>query len=251
MANDFKSLAAELKPRERIEAAGSADAASAVELLAVILKTGAAGCDVMELSRRLIDAFGGVEELVRADLNTLKSTIAEYNKAHPERKILGLGRVKAIELAAAFELARRGYGAKREAKARIRSSSEAAELFRRVVRADSGQECFLVLPLNTRRQPISEPKVVSIGTADGVSVHPRDVFSMAVRWNASAIAVAHNHPSGSPAPSRRDDALTDDLANAGEMMGIPLVDHIILGADSHYSYADEGRIRRDNAVGRA
>ena len=107
MANDFKSRTTELKPRERIETAGSASVASAVELLAIILKTGAAGCDVMELSRRLIDAFGGVEELVKTDLNTLKNGVREYNRRNPERKILGLGRVKMLELAAAFELARR------------------------------------------------------------------------------------------------------------------------------------------------
>ena len=100
MPNNFKTRAAELKPREKIESAGTASTATAVELLAVILKTGGAGCDVMELSGRLIDAFGGVEELVKTDLNTLKSGVAGYNKRNPERKILGLGRVKMLELAA-------------------------------------------------------------------------------------------------------------------------------------------------------
>jgi DNA repair protein RadC len=109
MRNDFKSRANGLKPRERIESLGSAVSASAEELLAIILKTGAAGCDVMELSRRLIDAFGGIEELVRTDLNSLKAAVTDYNKRNPSRKILGLGRVKILELTAAFELARRGY----------------------------------------------------------------------------------------------------------------------------------------------
>ena len=242
MANNFKERIAELKPRERIETAGSASVASAVELLAVILKTGAAGCDVMELSRRLIDAFGGVEELVRTDLNTLKSGVARYNKANPERKVMGLGRVKMLELAAAFELARRGYAAKKSLKKPIRSSADAVEVFRGSMKIDAEREMFLALPLDSKKRPLADAQVISIGTANGVSVHPRDVFAIAVRWNASAIVVAHNHPSGDTSPSKRDDELTRGFGEAGKMMGIPLVDHIILGGKSFYSYADDHRL---------
>ena len=242
MANNFKERIAELKPRERIETAGSASVASAVELLAVILKTGAAGCDVMELSRRLIDAFGGVEELVRTDLNTLKSGVARYNKANPDRKVLGLGRVKMLELAAAFELARRGYARKRNLKKPVRSSADAVEVFRGVMKIDAEREMFLALPLDSKKRPLADAQVISIGTANGVSVHPRDVFATAVRWNASAIVVAHNHPSGDASPSNRDDELTRGFDVAGKMMGIPLVDHIILGGKSFYSYADNHRL---------
>jgi DNA repair protein RadC len=94
MGNDFKSRANGLKPRERIESLGSAASASAEELLAIILKTGAAGCDVMELSRRLIDAFGGIEELVRTDLNSLKAVVTDYNKRNPSRKIFATSKTK-------------------------------------------------------------------------------------------------------------------------------------------------------------
>ena len=242
MANNFKERIAELKPRERIETAGSASVASAVELLAVILKTGAAGCDVMELSRRLIDAFGGVEELARTDLNTLKSGVARYNKATPDRKVLGLGRVKMLELAAAFELARRGYARKRNLKKPVRSSADAVEVFRGVMKIDAEREMFLALPLDSKKRPLADAQVISIGTANGVSVHPRDVFATAVRWNASAIVVAHNHPSGDASPSNRDDELTRGFDVAGKMMGIPLVDHIILGGKTFYSYADDHRL---------
>lgn len=242
MANNFKERVLELKPRERIETAGSASVASAVELLAVILKTGAAGCDVMELSRRLIDAFGGVEELVKTDLNTLKSGVARYNKANPERKVLGLGRVKMLELAAAFELARRGYAGKKNPKKPIRSSAGAVEVFRVAMKIDAEREMFWALPLDSKKRPLADAQVISIGTANGVSVHPRDVFAAAVRWNASAIVVAHNHPSGDAFPSKRDDELTRGLGEAGKMMGIPLVDHIILGGKTFYSYADDHRL---------
>ena len=242
MANNFKERVAELKPRERIETAGSASVASAVELLAVILKTGAAGCDVMELSRRLIDAFGGAEELVKTDLNTLKSGVARYNKANPERKVLGLGRVKMLELAAAFELARRGYAGKKSLKKPIRSSADAVEVFHGAMKIDAEREMFLALPLDSKKRPLADAQVISIGTANGVSVHPRDVFAIAVRWNASAIVVAHNHPSGNTSPSKRDDELTRGFSEAGKMMGIPIVDHIILGGKSFYSYADDHRL---------
>ncbi len=98
------------------------------------------------------------------------------------------------------------------------------------------------LPLDSKKRPLSDAQVISMGTANGVSIHPRDVFAIAVRWNASAIVVAHNHPIGSPAPSKRDDELTWGLYAAGKMMGIPLVDHIVLGSKSFYSYADNTRL---------
>jgi DNA repair protein RadC len=238
MRNDFKSRANGLKPRERIESLGSATSASAEELLAIILKTGAAGCDVMELSRRLIDAFGGIEELVRTDLNSLKAVVTDYNKRNPSRKILGLGRVKILELTAAFELARRGYGIKRNLNEPIVSVSVAAELFASVVRNDAEQECFLVLPLDGKKRPLAEPLIVALGTSNVVSIHPRDVFSVAVKWNASAVIVAHNHPSGNIEPSKEDMSLTQKLCEAGKVIGIPLVDHIIIGALDYYSYAE-------------
>ena len=190
MGNNFKARAVELKPRERIEQAGTASVASGAELLAVILKTGTAGCDVMELSRRLIDAFGGVETLVKTDLNTLKSGIAAHNLRCPERKILGLGRVKILELTAAFELARRGYAARQTHVSAVASSADAAGLFRRMLSAGERQEKFWALPLD----------------------------------------------------AKRDVDLTWGLYGAGEMMGIALVDHIIITENSHYSFADNGRL---------
>ena len=242
MSNGFKDRAVELKPRERIEEAGTASVASAAELLAVILKTGTAGCDVLELSHRLIDAFGGADQLVKTDLNTLKSGIADYNRRCPDRKIVGLGRVKMLELAAAFELARRGYAARAKPKVAITSSTEAAAIFRTVMGENERQEKFWALPLDPKRRPLSEPQLLAIGTLNGVNVHPRDVFSIAVRWNAHSIVVAHNHPSGSSLPSKRDIELTWGLYGAGKMMGIALTDHLIITDKSHYSFADAGSL---------
>ena len=242
MGNDFKKRAVESKPRERIEKAGTASVASAAELLAVIIKTGTAGCDVMELSRRLIDAFGGADALVKADLNTLRSGIKSYNDANPRRKITGLGRVKTLQLAAAFELARRGYAARSTPAKSVASSSDAAAIFRAALGENAEKERFWVLPLDTKKRPLSEPQTIAVGTLNGVNVHPRDVFSIAVRWNAHSVVVAHNHPSGSSLPSKRDVDLTWGLYGAGKMMGIPLVDHLIITDKSHYSFADNGRL---------
>lgn len=241
--NDFKLRSNELKPRERIEAAGTASVASATELLAIILKTGTAGCDVMELSSRIINAFGSVEELVKCDYNTLKSEIQRYNKLNPTRKILGIGRVKMLELAAAFELARRGYVIKKDPKAPITSAEEAAQLFRKKVGMNASQEIFWVLPLDARRRPLADPISVALGTVNGVRVHPRDVFSLAVRWNAHSIVVAHNHPSGCASPSKADKELTWGLFAAGELMGIPLLDHVIFTDKSYYSFAENNALR--------
>lgn len=242
MGNNFKTRAVESKPRERIEEAGTASVASTAELLAIIIKTGAAGCDVMELSRRLIDAFGSAEALVKTDLNTLRSGIAAYNQKNPDRKVSGLGRVKALQLAAVFELARRGYAARTTSDRAILSSSDAARVFQSAMDKNTEKEMFWVLPLDPKHRPLSEPQVVAIGTLDGVNVHPRDVFSIAVRWNAHSVVVAHNHPSGSSLPSKRDIDLTWGLFGAGKMMGIPLVDHLIITEKSHYSFSDAKRL---------
>lgn len=242
MGNDFKKRAVESRPRERIEEAGTASVASAADLLAVIIKTGTAGCDVMELARRLIDAFGSADALVKTDLNTLRSGIKAYNDANPNRKITGLGRVKTLQLAAAFELARRGYAARAAPAKTIGSSADAAAIFRAALGENAEKEKFWALPLDPKRRPLSEPQTIAIGTLNGVNIHPRDVFSIAVRWNAHSIVVAHNHPSGSSLPSKRDVDLTWGLYGVGKMMGIPLVDHIIVTDKSHYSFADNGRL---------
>lgn len=201
-------------------------------LLAILLKTGAPGCDVLELSRRLIAAFGGTGHLVRADLDTLKSQIERYNKAHPDRRILGIGEAKRMELAAAFELVRREYAQKDddERKQDVRNVEDRYRVFRRVLTPDDRQENFCVLVLDNKLHPLCDPRIISRGTIDGTSVHPREVFQEAIRWGAYAIMVAHNHPSGDPQPSERDVVLTKKLLEVSNVMAIPLLDHLVLGA---------------------
>ena len=245
MANDFKQLAAELKPRERIEKAGTAKDASAVDLLAIILKTGAAGCNVVELANRLVEAFGGVRQIVRADYAELKSRIEAYNVAHQEKRILGLGRVKLLEITAAFELARRAYMKRVVGGKAIKTTKKAFNVFRAELQEVDEQESFWVLPLDAKCRMLSEPQLISVGTVNGVNVHPRDVFRVAVRWNAHSIIVAHNHPSETLEPSKHDLELTKALVSLGKMMGIPVRDHIIIANKRYYSFNEHEQLEAE------
>ena len=230
--NNFKENNTGALPREHFREAGRATALTSEELLAILLKTGAPGCDVMELSRRLIAAFGGTGHLVRTDLNTLKAQINAYNRKNPDKKILGIGEAKRMELAAAFELVRREYASKDDdvRKVSVKEVEARYQVFRRLLNPDDRQESFCVLLLDNKLHPITDPIAVFRGTLDGTTVHPREVFQEAIRWGAYAIMVAHNHPSGDPTPSVQDVELTRKLMEVSKVMAIPLLDHIIIGA---------------------
>ena len=231
MPNDFKSLSGDLKPREQMERAASPRELAPEVLLAILLKTGAAGCDVLELSRRLLTAFGGLRELLACDWRALETRIAQYNAANPDRPVLGLGHVKCLELAAAFELGARSLRLSPEDLRRrtVRRASDAYDIFRGTLTPDETQENFLVLPLDTKFHPLCEPLRVARGTRDGQSVHVREVFREAIRWNARGVMVAHNHPTGDPTPSAEDLALTDRLREVAAVVGVDLLDHLVLG----------------------
>ena len=235
--NNFKSLSNELKPREKMRRASSVRAVEDVSLLAVMLKTGTNGCDVMESSRRLLKAFGSLSRLVRCDWRELGETIKQYNKAHPNKRVLGIGPVKQMELAAAFELVRRGFDVSSEdVRAKVVDSTEAAvDVFRRSLAMGEEQENLFVLPLDAKNHPLCEPICATRGTLDMSPIHSREVFKDAIRWGAHAVIVAHNHPSGDPTPSREDAIVTKRLVEASAVIGIPLLDHIVLGNSSYVS----------------
>ena len=166
-----------------------------------------------------------------ADWRTMRSRVKEYNRNNPEKRILGLGLVKCMELAAAFELGRRKacMDVGEIYKKKVRSPQVAFNIFRVYVEPCDMQENFFVLPLNSDDKPLSEPILMSRGTADHTIVHPRDVFKDAVRWGASSSIVAHNHPSGDPTPSEDDIRLTRALLRAAGVMAVPLNDHLVIG----------------------
>lgn len=248
--SDFKTRVGELKPREQMERAASPHDVSEEALLAVLLKTGTVGCNVVEQARRLLLAFGGVQGLVSSDWRALENRIKRYNKEHSAAPIKGLGHVKCLELAAAFELGFRGVRVSPEEVRlmRIRSSADAYRVFKSFALSNDGQENFLVLPLDAMKHPICEPIRVFKGTADSAPVYAREVFRDAIRWGAISIIVAHNHPSGDPTPSDDDIAITKELISAGKLLGIPLTDHIVIGfancnaGKGYVSLREEGRL---------
>ena len=240
MGSDFKKLSDSIKPREQLRDAVSPSELNPEALLAILLRTGAAGCNVLETARRLLDAFGSVGELVRSDWRTLDRHIREYNTLHPEKKIKGVGMLKMLELAAAFELVRRGYEKEAEdiRRRKIKQPEDSYIVFRKALQVGEEQESFFVLPLDTKNHPLcTAPLRVTCGLVDQTPAHPREVFKAAIRWGAQSVIVAHNHPSGDPTPGSDDVRLTERLVAASRIIGVRLLDHLILG----YSASADGR----------
>lgn len=218
-------------PREQFKRTDNPRDVSDETLVAILLRTGANGCDVKELAHRLIGAFGSLRALVSSDWRSILARVKEYNKANPGRRIVGLGEVKCLELAAAFELGRRRQrlspGDLREM--RIEDADAAHALFRACLTVDDEQENAFVLALDADRRPICEPFLVSRGTTNGTLMHPREVYKQALRWGAHSIYVAHNHPSGNPNPGAQDFDRTRELAKVAKITDIRLRDHLVLG----------------------
>ena len=154
--SDFKSRSGELKPREMMERAVTPDEISSEALLAILLKTGAPGCDVLELARRLLSAFGSLNELLTSDWRTLEERIGRHNADYPSRPIRGIGHVKCLELAAAFALGARALRLSPEELKRkvVRTAADGVAIFRAVLNLEEQQENFFVLPLDTHFHPL-------------------------------------------------------------------------------------------------
>ncbi|MBQ3809673.1 MAG: DNA repair protein RadC [Kiritimatiellae bacterium] len=206
-----------LMPREKIAALGPASLTDA-ELLALLLRSGTKGKNVLAVAEDLLRAYGGSLELLsRAGYDELAKTLA-------------VGPAKASELAAVFELARRVLASSGEDFPVLDTPEAVARYLRPFVLAES-VESFYALPLDKRRRlcGVVGRARVSLGTADATVVTPRDVFREAIRVDARFLLVAHNHPSGDPTPSPADLRLTADLVDAGRVLRIPLLDHVVLG----------------------
>lgn len=211
------------RPRERCLRLGP-EHLSDIELVALLLGTGRAGEDVQDLAKRLIAAFGSLQGLAAAS-------------AAEVRAVKGLGPARAALLQAAFEAGRRQVGAAPEG--RPLATPEAAARILAPWLARAKQERFLVLCLDAKRRLLKQEEV-SRGTLTTSLVHPREVFALAIRERAASILVAHNHPSGDLTPSDDDLAVTQRLAEAGRLVGIPLDDHLILGRAGFLSLRREG-----------
>ena len=223
----IKDLPDSERPRERLVANG-ADALSNSELIAILLRTGLKGVSAIDVARQLLQKFGSLDNLSRASLDDL-------------RQIKGVGRDKAIALKSAFTLARRMAQEIRAEGPTLDNPQNIADLLREDNRAYH-VEHFQVVTLNTRRKLISVVNI-SQGTLDTILVHPREVFKSAIAAGASAIVLAHNHPSGDPTPSEADIKVTRDLIRAGQLLKIEVLDHVILGRATHERARDYVSLR--------
>jgi len=212
----LKDQPASERPRERLAAYG-ADALSNAELLAILLRTGLKGTNVVEIGRQLIQKYVSLQALAQASIEDLK-------------KVKGIGRDKAVTLAAAFALARKMAEEIRREPLLLDTPDAIAGLLREDARLRQ-VETFQVVLLNTRRRLIEITRI-SEGTLDTLLVHPREVFKPAISANAAAIVLTHNHPSGDPTPSEADIKVTRDLIRAGQLLKIDVLDHVILGRAS-------------------
>jgi len=207
-------------PRERLVRVGAA-ALSLTELLALVLRTPGAGPPALGLMER----FGSLDRVARAGDAELAA-------------VAGMGPVRIAALRASLELGARRAGAPLRPGVRLSSPEQVFGHYGARLRGER-QERFLALLLDTRQRMIGEVEV-SRGSLNQSLVHPREVFAPALREAAAALLVVHNHPSGDPEPSREDHEVTRRLARAGEIRGVRLLDHVVIGATSFASFARSG-----------
>lgn len=222
----IKDWPAEERPREKLLNRG-ADSLSDAELLALILRTGDAGSGTtaVDMARGLLSRYGSLRELAQAGTTELC-------------RQPGIGPAKAAELQVVFQLARRFSDRSLQPDERYLSSSDAFRHFHERLR-DQRKEIFLALLLDSKNRLLREVRI-SEGSLNASIVHPREVFAPVVRDSAAAVLFVHNHPSGDPTPSREDIEITSRLKEVGDLMGVRVLDHIIIGNGSYVSLADRG-----------
>ncbi len=227
MSGGIKEWPADERPREKMQKNGAAGLSDA-ELLALVIRSGDPSTkqSAIDLGRELIKHFGGnLRELASADISEICA-------------IKGMGLAKATSIKAAFALASRFQARKLERFDRFTSPQQVFDYFHHEFR-DSRKEYFLTLLLDGKNRIIRRVQV-SEGSLNQSIVHPREVFIPAVKESAAAIILLHNHPTGDPAPSSEDIAITRRLKEAGEIMGIKVLDHIIIGDGEYLSFVERG-----------
>ena len=210
------------RPRERLQKFG-AEALSAQELLALILGRGIAGESVMVTVQRLLSTFGNVKAISEASLEELS-------------QVRGIGLAKATQIKATFELAKRSEVEVGE-KIFIKTAEDAVKLVKPKLK-DKKKEYFLILSLDSRNNLIKISEI-SIGSLNANLVHPREVFKEAIQSLANSVILIHNHPSGDAIPSKDDIEITKQLMGAGEIIGISILDHIVIGNQDYKSMKDK------------
>ena len=220
----LRDLPAHERPRERMLAVG-AEQLSVAELLAILLRTGTRDESALHVAQRILNDCGGLRRLAEKNWDELTH-------------IRGIGPVKAVQLQASVELGRRLARARLPEAPRITRPQDAADLLLEDMR-HLKEEHFVCLFLNTKNRVIGR-QTLSIGSLNASVVHPREVFREAIRRSSAGIICVHNHPSGDPHPSREDIDITYRLYEAGEIVGVELMDHIIVGDGCYFSLKEKG-----------
>ncbi|MCO5192946.1 MAG: DNA repair protein RadC [Anaerolineae bacterium] len=212
------------RPRERLMHYG-AQAVSSAELLAIIIRTGSGGENVLRLAERLLAAFDGLNGVARASLTELQ-------------QVKGIGPAKAVEIKAALELGRRLLVTAPEERPVVSTPADAANLLMSEMSLLEKEHLRVIL-LDTRNRVISTPTIY-VGSLNSSVVRIAELFRPAIKQNAAAIIVAHNHPSGDPSPSPEDVRVTREISKAGKLLSIELLDHVIIGRNRFISLKERG-----------
>jgi DNA repair protein RadC len=214
------------RPRERLEGLGP-DALSDAELIALLLRTGNRHGDALAVAVDLLERQGGLRGLSLAGGCELGRSV-------------GIGPAKSASVRAALEIGRRLAGRRLHAGVSIRSPSDVYHHFHPTLR-DARQERFVVILLDARHR-VLRSEVISQGTLTASLVHPREVFRPALRDAAAALVLVHNHPSGDPTPSAEDREVTTRLAEAGEILGVRVLDHVVVAERGFRSLREQGAL---------
>jgi len=217
----IKDLPKSDRPREKLIAKGAENLKDS-ELLAILLRTGKTGKNVIEIASQILSKY--------SKKRLLQMTYDDLSK------ISGIDSAKATTLLAAFELSKRALEVNDTNLPVINTAKDAAAQLTDM--RDLKKEHFVVLYLNAKNQ-LAHKETISMGTLNANLVHPREVFEPAVRYLAAQVVISHNHPSGDPKPSDADLEITKRLIEAGKMMGIEVVDHIIITKNSFLSFKEE------------
>lgn len=220
----LKDLPEDLLPRERLFQFGP-ETLSNKEILAIILRTGVKGENVLDFAERLLTEAGGLAGIARMSVHELT-------------QIHGMGQAKAAEVKAALEIGRRSVSADPTTRPVINSPQDIAHLVMEEMRY-LDREHFRIVTLSTKNHVLGISSI-SVGSLNSSLVHPRECFKEAIRRNSNAIILLHNHPSGDPTPSREDIDVTRRLADGGQILGIEVLDHVIIGDNRYISLKERG-----------
>ncbi len=215
------------RPREKLDRVGPAGLGDN-ELVALVIGSGTRRGGALEVANAVLAAVSGLHGLARVSREDLE-------------QVPGVGRARAAQLLAAVELGRRTLLRPSQEKVAVLTPQDAAGLLMPQFGA-AAVERFGVLLLDTKHR-VLKTRLLSVGTLDASLVHPREVFREAVRAGAAAVVLFHNHPSGDPTPSRDDAALTERMVAAGRIMGIDVLDHLVLGETTYYSFREGKSLR--------